>query len=64
MIISSLAVALLQILCDGPGTQANHGRWAQIGQVKEKISMEKGWEAGLQKLIYSGMNPPSRHWSC
>ena len=25
-----------------------------IGQVKEKISSEKGWEAGLQKLIYSG----------
>ncbi|KAI4165771.1 MAG: hypothetical protein LQ342_000714 [Letrouitia transgressa] len=25
-----------------------------IGQVKEKISKEKGWEAGQQKLIYSG----------
>ncbi|KAL6712821.1 UV excision repair protein rad23, partial [Lecanora helva] len=25
-----------------------------IGQVKEKISQEKGWEAGQQKLIYSG----------
>lgn len=25
-----------------------------IGQVKEKISSEKGWEAGQQKLIYSG----------
>ena len=27
----------------------------QVGQVKEKISNEKGWEAGQQKLIYSGM---------
>ena len=35
--------------------QADHGRWVQIGQVKEKISSEKGWEASLQKLIYSGM---------
>ncbi|KAL9612734.1 MAG: hypothetical protein Q9167_002673 [Letrouitia subvulpina] len=26
----------------------------QIGQVKEKISKEKGWEASQQKLIYSG----------
>ena len=25
-----------------------------IGQVKEKISSEKGWEASQQKLIYSG----------
>ncbi|RMZ90772.1 hypothetical protein DV736_g2010, partial [Chaetothyriales sp. CBS 134916] len=25
-----------------------------IGQVKEKISVEKGWEASTQKLIYSG----------
>lgn len=25
-----------------------------IGQVKEKISTEKGWEASQQKLIYSG----------
>ncbi|KAK4697037.1 UV excision repair protein RAD23, partial [Lecanoromycetidae sp. Uapishka_2] len=25
-----------------------------IGEVKEKISKEKGWEAGQQKLIYSG----------
>ena len=25
-----------------------------IGQVKEKISAEKGWEASTQKLIYSG----------
>ena len=29
---------------------------AQIGQVKEKISSEKGWEASQQKLIYSGMH--------
>ncbi|KAL9072817.1 MAG: hypothetical protein Q9161_003359 [Pseudevernia consocians] len=34
--------------------QANHGSYAQIGQVKEKISSEKGWEASQQKLIYSG----------
>jgi hypothetical protein len=27
----------------------------QIGQVKEKISKERGWEATQQKLIYSGM---------
>lgn len=27
----------------------------QIGQVKEKISKEKGWEVSLQKHIYSGM---------
>ena len=25
-----------------------------IKEVKEKISAEKGWEAGQQKLIYSG----------
>ena len=25
-----------------------------IGEVKEKISKEKGWEASQQKLIYSG----------
>ncbi|KAL9602587.1 MAG: hypothetical protein Q9219_001731 [cf. Caloplaca sp. 3 TL-2023] len=25
-----------------------------IGEIKEKISKEKGWEAGQQKLIYSG----------
>lgn len=27
----------------------------QIGEVKEKISKEKGWETSQQKLIYSGM---------
>jgi hypothetical protein len=27
----------------------------QIGQVKEKISKEKGWEVSQQKHIYSGM---------
>ena len=27
----------------------------QIGQVKEKIAAEKGWEASTQKLIYSGI---------
>ena len=26
----------------------------QIGQVKEKIGSEKGWEAASQKLIYAG----------
>lgn len=26
----------------------------QIGEVKEKITKEKGWEASTQKLIYSG----------
>lgn len=26
----------------------------QVGQVKEKIAAEKGWEASQQKLIYSG----------
>jgi UV excision repair protein RAD23 len=26
----------------------------QIGQVKEKISKEKGWEVSQQKHIYSG----------
>lgn len=29
----------------------------KVGQVKEKISEEKGWEAGQQKLIYSGKLP-------
>ena len=45
--------------CNGQGNQANHESWAQIGQVKEKISNEKGWEASQQKLIYSGMH---RKW--
>ena len=40
--------------------QANRRTWAQIGQVKEKISSEKGWEASQQKLIYSGMH---REWT-
>ena len=30
------------------------GAIMQIGQVKEKITKEKGWEASTQKLIYSG----------
>ncbi|CAF9904960.1 hypothetical protein IMSHALPRED_000223 [Imshaugia aleurites] len=34
--------------------QTNSKNWAQIGQVKEKISNDKGWEASQQKLIYSG----------
>ncbi|KAL7269211.1 UV excision repair protein rad23, partial [Rhizina undulata] len=32
----------------------------QVLKVKEKIQAEKGWEASLQKLIYSGM--PARSW--
>lgn len=36
-------------------TQANLIFGMQIGEVKEKISKEKGWEAVQQKLIYSGM---------
>lgn len=34
-------------------TNANYE--AQISDVKEKISKEKGWEASQQKLIYSGV---------
>ena len=49
-------VALRQMWCNGHGIQANRGGWAQIGQVKEKISSEKGWEASQQKLIYSGVH--------
>ena len=30
------------------------GNAMQIGEVKEKITKEKGWEASTQKLIYSG----------
>ena len=30
------------------------GAAVQIGEVKEKITKEKGWEASTQKLIYSG----------
>ncbi len=26
----------------------------KIGEVKEKIAQEKGWDAAQQKLIYSG----------
>ncbi|CAF9936055.1 MAG: hypothetical protein ALECFALPRED_006673 [Alectoria fallacina] len=50
----SETVCLRQMWCNGQGNQANHESWAQIGQVKEKISNEKGWEASQQKLIYSG----------
>lgn len=55
--IYSRAVALRHMSCNGHGMQTNRGGWAQIGQVKEKISSEKGWEASQQKLIYSGMHP-------
>ena len=29
--------------------------YQQVGQLKEKIATEKGWEASSQRLIYSGM---------
>ena len=38
-----------------PNGQAKTMVPLQIGEVKEKISKEKGWETSLQKLIYSGM---------
>ena len=60
--IDDRAVALRHVLCHGQGMQANRRTWAQIGQVKEKISSEKGWEASQQKLIYSGMH--RRRTSC
>ena len=43
----SLSKALFRLLADACNEQ--------ILQVKEKIQSEKGWEAGTQKLIYSGI---------
>ena len=34
--------------------EADRCHGAQIEQLKEVISKEKGWEVGAQKLIYSG----------
>ena len=40
------------------------GTVVQIGEVKEKITKEKGWEASTQKLIYSGESKLCRHPLC
>lgn len=35
-------------------TESGANSTFQVGQVKEKIAQEKGWDVAQQKLIYSG----------
>lgn len=40
--------------CRNPPLSSRLTSFIQIGQVKEKVAAEKGWEATSQKLIYAG----------